>query len=86
MQLANLMQLISSLSLSFAAPLCSNSVLFSSFQPFLFIIRALRSQSYDMVVMICCFLNINVQDYLITSEQITNSKPQNNFGWHRYER
>lgn len=50
-QLANLMQLISSLSLSFAAPLCSNSVLLSSFQPFLFIIRALRSQSHDMVVM-----------------------------------
>lgn len=85
-QLANLMQLISSLSLSFAAPLCSNSVLFSSFKPFPFIIRALRSQSYGMFVMICCFLIINAQDYLITSEQTTNSKPQNHFGWHRSER
>lgn len=41
-QIANLMQFISSLGLSFAAPLCSNSVLFSSFQPFFFIIRALK--------------------------------------------
>jgi len=41
-QVTNLVQLVSSLGLFFAASLCSNSVLFSSFQPFLIIIRALN--------------------------------------------
>lgn len=54
MQVANLVQLVSSLGLSFAAPLGSNSVLFSSFQPFLIIIRALNNNhmlyvSYDVL-------------------------------------